>query len=112
MSYSKYKNKWTIVDGIKFQSIKEGNRYAELKMLEKAGIIKDLKLQPVFELCGPVMFNGKKLTARKFKADFQYYDISFKRETVEDCKGFLNDLYKLKRSIFLNLYPQYYFIET
>ncbi len=112
MSYSKYKNKWTVVDGIKFQSIKEAARYSELKMLEKAGIIKDLKLQPWFYIAVEVEWNGRKLKARTYKADFSYYDVTFKRQTVEDVKGHLTDLYKLKRQLFLSLFPQYYFIET
>lgn len=46
---SKYNNKKTIVDGITFDSIKESNRYIELKALERIGEIKDLELQPVFK---------------------------------------------------------------
>lgn len=33
---SKYNNKKIIIDGIQFDSIKEGNRYKELKLLERA----------------------------------------------------------------------------
>ena len=38
------------IDGITFDSLAEMNRYLELKMLEKAGIITDLELQPKFLL--------------------------------------------------------------
>lgn len=47
---SKYHNKKIIQDGIKFDSKLENKRYNELKMLEKAKIITDLKLQPKYEL--------------------------------------------------------------
>ena len=39
---NKYKNKKIIYDGITFDSIKEKNRYIELKILEKAGLIKEI----------------------------------------------------------------------
>lgn len=47
---SKYHSKKTEIDGIIFDSSKEARRYAELKILEKAGEIKDLILQERFEL--------------------------------------------------------------
>jgi hypothetical protein len=46
----KYGAKRTEVMGIKFDSKKEANRYLELKMLARAGKIRDLKLQPKFLL--------------------------------------------------------------
>jgi len=112
MAYNKYRNKKTTIDGITFDSKKEASRYSELMLMIKAGVIHDLKMQPKFELCGPVLWNGKKLRARSYKADFQYLDMDTGEEIVEDVKGHLTDVYKLKRSIFLTLYPQYKFIET
>ena len=53
----KYKNKITEVDGIKFHSKKEADRYIELKLLQKAKKIKFLELQPVI----PLIVNKKKL---------------------------------------------------
>ena len=47
---NKYKAKPLTVDGIRFASQREGSRYRELKLLEKAGQITGLELQPVFEL--------------------------------------------------------------
>ena len=49
-SKAKYGNKKVQVDGITFDSRKEANRYAELKMLEKCGAIKQLELQKKFVL--------------------------------------------------------------
>ena len=37
---SKYHNKKVIIDGIKFDSKKEANRYQELKLMQRAGKIK------------------------------------------------------------------------
>jgi hypothetical protein len=47
---NKYRNIKTIVDGITFASKKEAKRYSELKLLERAGMITDLELQPAFNL--------------------------------------------------------------
>ena len=38
------------IDGITFDSMAEMNRYLELKMLEKSGVISSLELQPKFLL--------------------------------------------------------------
>lgn len=46
----KYNARRIEVEGIKFDSKKEGKRYEYLKDLEKQGIISDLKLQVPYEL--------------------------------------------------------------
>lgn len=55
MSYNwtKYNNKKITVDGQIFDSKKEANRYKELRLLEKAGEIKDLRTQVKFKLMEP-----------------------------------------------------------
>ena len=50
MSYNKFGNTKVVVDGIKFDSKKEANRYGNLKLLQKAGEISDLKLQVKIEI--------------------------------------------------------------
>lgn len=62
----KYSNSPQIVDGIKFDSIKEAARYRALKIRERIGEIKDLILQPSFDL----VVNGLKVCS--YRADFQY----------------------------------------
>ena len=47
---TKLNNQAVVIDGIKFQSQKEGNRYCELKLLQRAGEISDLELQKRYEL--------------------------------------------------------------
>ena len=59
-NYRKYQNHKTVIDGIAFDSKLEANRYAELKVLEKAGIISQLQLQPSFELIPAFTKNGNK----------------------------------------------------
>ncbi len=107
--YNKYRNKKTIVDGIKFDSIREGNRYCQLKILEKAGYISNLELQPAFDICPAVQWNGKILRKRVYKADFKYVEKGI--TIVEDVKGMRTKTYILKRSLFLTQYPEYNFKE-
>jgi hypothetical protein len=82
---SKYHSKKVVVDGISFDSRKEANRYRELKLLERAGEIMDLKRQVKFVLLpaqyGVVGYkkNGKpirKCIEREcsYFADFTYCD--------------------------------------
>lgn len=46
----KYGNKKVVIDGIEFDSRKEARRYSELKLLEKAGEIRDLQMQVKYVL--------------------------------------------------------------
>ena len=112
MAYNKYRNTKTIIDGIRFDSKKEANRYSELRMLELAGTIYKLELQPKFLICKGTVWNGRKQRDRYYIADFKYDDPEINNPVVEDVKGHKTDVYKLKRSIFLEKYPEYHFIET
>lgn len=52
MALSKYRNKPIVVDGERFDSGVEYKRWLELKLLERAGEIRDLQRQVKFPLCG------------------------------------------------------------
>lgn len=47
---NKYRNKKILIDGILFDSAKEGQAYLVLKQKQNNGIISDLTLQPKWEL--------------------------------------------------------------
>lgn len=103
---NKYFNKKVIVDGIKFDSKKEAKRFQELMILKKAGLIRELELQPVFVLQESYTNNkGEKVRAIIYKADFIYFDINLDRYIVEDVKGYKTDVYKLKKKLFEYQYP-------
>jgi hypothetical protein len=102
--YSKYHNKKTIIDGIVFSSKHEASRYQELKLLERAGKIKDLALQPSFILQDGFMFNNKKISAIKYIADFKYFDIEKQVEVIEDAKGVKTKEYLIKKKLFMKRY--------
>lgn len=102
---SKYRAIKTVVDGITFDSRKEGRRYRELRLLEKAGVIKDLSLQPRFLLQEAYSKNGRAVRKIEYIADFSYYDLEKDKFVVEDVKGLKTDVYKLKKKIFEFKYP-------
>lgn len=89
---NKYRNKPVIIDGIKFPSIKEGNRYLVLKQQQKEGKIQLLKRQVTYKL----IVND--ILICKYRADFVYYDMDGTL-IVEDAKGYRTPEYKLKRSL-------------
>lgn len=100
---NKYRNKKVIVDGKEFDSKKEGNRYKELKLLERAGTITDLELQPRFLLQDSFKKNGRTFRKIEYIADFQYIENG--KTIVEDVKGIQTDVFKLKHKIFEKVYP-------
>lgn len=89
---TKYNAIKTEIDGYVFDSRAESRRYSELLMLEKAGEISNLILQPVF----PLIVSGEKIG--KYIADFEYTDLNGKR-IVEDVKGVKTPVYRLKKKL-------------
>lgn len=107
-------NKQVVINGKVFDSQKEARRYSELRLLEIAGEIRDLKTQVEFELIpaqyepdtvGPRggIHKGKCIErACKYIADFTYYTKDGEY-VVEDCKGYREEHYRIKRKIALYL---------
>lgn len=106
---NKYRNKKTTIDGITFDSNREAKRYGELKLMESAGNISNLRIQPSFLLADKIRWNGKTLRKRMYIADFMYKQDGL--EIVEDVKGMRTAVYLLKRHLFLAKYPEYEFLE-
>ena len=65
----KYRNVKVVVDGLKFDSKKEGRRWQDLKLLEKAGEISDLQRQVKY----PIDING--IHVCNYFADFVYLEL-------------------------------------
>lgn len=107
----KYNAKSVVIDGIKFPSTKEGNRYKELKLQEKTGFISKLELQPVFVLQDSFKRKNKTIMAIKYRADFRYIN-SEGVSITEDVKGEKTAMYKLKIKMLFKRYPDINFIET
>jgi len=98
-----------VIDGHRFDSKYESERYLELKLLEKAGEIEQLKVQPSF----PIIIGGVpiRITSKRYWtlgrqmvyiADFQYRDVKRKKTIIEDAKmqsGHRTEVYKIKRAL-------------
>tara|TARA_R110000787_G_scaffold181619_1_gene293659 strand:+ start:190 stop:501 length:312 start_codon:yes stop_codon:yes gene_type:complete len=87
----KYNNKKVVIDGIKFDSIRESKRYLDLKNLERGGDIKNLELQPRYDF----VLNGVKMGF--YKADFRYVENGVL--VIEDVKGMKTPVYNLKKKM-------------
>lgn len=119
MKKSKYHSRKITRDGMTFDSIKEYRRFRELRLLEKAGAIHDLKTQVKFELIpaqyeeiptGKYYVRGERKGQPKMKrvcieesvcyyADFVYTENG--NQVVEDAKGFRTAEYKIKKKMLL-----------
>lgn len=96
----KYGARKKVVDGITFDSTKEAKRYQELKMLEKAGEISDLRLQYEYPLMVPGRGNGgpyERVCLGKYVADFRYRKGPQGLLVIEDVKGYDVPLGRWKR---------------
>ena len=112
---NKYHNTKVIYNGIKFDSKKERDRYITLKQLEKAGIIKELELQPKFLLLDTIHYKGKTYPKTYYKADFKYFDNEKGKYITEDIKSPItakDKVYRLKIKMLLTKYPDIDFIEV
>lgn len=96
---SKYRNRKVTHQGIQFDSEKEMHRYQELLLLERAGQIRGIELQPRYDF----LVNGKKLK-HYYKADFRYEEVATGTLVIEDVKGFRTKDYRLKKELVEALY--------
>lgn len=100
----KYNAQKIVVDGITFDSIKEGRRYSQLKLLERADEIRNLKLQvkiPLFSGGKPLL--GKNGRQRHYVADFEYEEREVHTNNwqyvIEDTKGYDTPMSRFKRQM-------------
>jgi hypothetical protein len=90
---SKYRNKKTTVDGIKFDSKREAQFYSSLKQLERAGQVSQIELQKRY----PLSVNGHAVCS--YLADFAFHDAIQGRYRVVDIKGVLTKDFSIKRKL-------------
>lgn len=105
----KYHNTKIQVDGIMFDSKLEAKRYGQLKIMENAGVIRDLELQPEYELIPSFKKNGKTWRRTVYRADFKYILCSDDSHIIEDVKGstaVITDVFRLKQKLFEYRYPE------
>lgn len=108
---TKYRSRKTVINGITFASKLEAERYQQLRLLQKSGIIRDLVLQPEFQIFRGYVDpeTGAKTRSRFYVADFQYTDVEAHKVIVEDTKGIETDVFRLKWDYVRSEYPQFEF---
>ena len=90
---SKYHNEKTVIDGKRFDSKKEGGRYAELRLLDRAKEVVRFFEQVPFLLTANIEYIADFVV---LWADGHY--------TVEDVKGVRTDVYIMKKKLFREKY--------
>lgn len=90
---SKYGNKRVVINGRKFDSLKEASRGQELELLERTGHIRDLQ----FQVSLPCVVDGVKVCS--YVADFVYVDARTNKRVVEDAKGMKTPIYRIKKKL-------------
>jgi hypothetical protein len=85
-------------------SKREAKRCDELHLLQRAGEISDLEIEPVFRF----VINGKQLKmgngqAARYTPDFVYVENG--REICEDVKGVVVRDFPLRAALFRHLFP-------
>jgi hypothetical protein len=88
----KYRNVPCEVDGFRFDSKREADRWLVLKAMQDAGEIKCLRRQ-----C-PIRVEVNGVRVCEYVADFVYFG-GDGREVVEDVKGYRTAIYKLKKKL-------------
>ena len=99
VSKSKYGNHKVVIDGEKVADSKhEYSRLCELKVLQRAGEIKDLQLQVKYQLIPSQKICGKTERGVSYIADFVYWTKNDKF-ICEDAKGHKTADYIIKRKL-------------
>lgn len=97
---TKYHNIPTTIDGIRFDSRKEANRFYQLRLMERAGEISNLRRQVEYELIPAQKTpEGRAVRPVKYVADFVYDDHG--KTVVEDVKGVKTREFQLKSKLML-----------
>lgn len=95
-SKSKMGNKKVEYKGHLFDSKWECERFQQLEVLERTGAIEGLRIQVPFELIAGGVY------ICKYIADFVYQQDG--ADVVEDAKGNITDMYRLKRRLMLDIF--------
>ena len=101
---NKYNSKSIVIDGEKFDSMMEADRYLELSLMQRAGIISNLECHPTFTLQEPFSCDGKRYQSIKYTPDFRYEEGG--RIVVEEVKGYKTKDYSIRKRLFLYQYGE------
>lgn len=103
--HQKYGNqRVTGEQGLEFDSKAEHRHWLHLAALAKAGKIMDLRRQVPFELAPAVVIQGRKKRALRYIADFVYVDSETGEQVVEDVKGAVTDVWRIKLHLMMSVH--------
>lgn len=102
---NKFHARRTELDGYQFDSQAEARRYRTLRLLERAGEIRDLEVHPPSVTLLPAFRDrwGRSYRAISYRADFRYWQGD--QEVVEDVKGVAARDFSLRRRLFQHQFP-------
>ena len=87
---NKYHARKCTVDGIQFDSRREAERYRELQILKRAGLIRNLERQPEFLILVSTLYGTSPrplVRVGRYRADFRYVDTDTGQLVIEDAKS-------------------------
>lgn len=100
------KNKYgavkTEIDGITFDSKREGRRYIQLKRMELAGLINNLEVNANLSPKIEFVFERDGIKFGSYQPDFKYHENG--NEIIEDAKGKKTKAYITKRRLMKEMY--------
>lgn len=97
------------LDGITLASKLEARRYTQLRAMEQAGDITNLRVHPAYEILHAwTQLDGKgtRIQCVKYEGDFEYVEPATRKHVVEDTKGQDTPESKMKRKFFMSKYPE------
>lgn len=96
---SKYRNKPQVVDGVRFDSKREANRWQELLILQRTGRITRLERQVVYVLAPKVKLldDERARPALRMVIDFRYWEGD--QMVLEDAKGDVDPAWRIKQHL-------------
>jgi hypothetical protein len=94
----KYGNKKTLIDGIEFDSKREAEYYSTLKIMQRSGLVKEIRHHVSFDL----HVNGFLIC--RYEADFTYLEkiwgsTGVWQPIVVDVKGVKTRTYSIKKKL-------------
>lgn len=92
---NKYHNTQIVIDGVRYDSKKEYERHCELILLEKSGVISNLRFHDKKDT---IILQDKPLIT--YEPDFCYEEN--KEFIIEDLKGFQTKEFKLKKKMIIH----------
>lgn len=93
---NKYHNKRICINGIKFDSQCEYERYAELKLLERTNVISNLRYHDKSDVI--ILLEDPPV---KYEPDFCYIDNTTGKLVIEDTKGVQTKEFIIKKKMIL-----------